>query len=207
MTNRAYHQLTSPLRVGVVAGLLVSLVLLSPISAQAEDNGSSAQADTAASSGSASNLHARSPRSPIVQMITAAPSRAKMVRRAQSWVNAHVAYNGSREYTNRFGTYRQDCSGYVSLAWRLPSSYTTRTLPDIAHRIPESRLRRGDVLLHSSTARTSGHVVLFDQWVDATHTSYLAYEETPDGGAVHHALPYPYWHGHGTYTPYRRDAT
>jgi hypothetical protein len=129
------------------------------------------------------------------------------IRRAQSWVDARVPYSQSSDFTNRFGTYRQDCSGYVSLAWALPSSYTTDTLPSVAFPIPESSLRRGDVLLHPTTRRISGHVVLFDRWADAAHTSYVAYEETPSGGASHHTIPYPYWSGHGTYTPYRRDGT
>lgn len=129
------------------------------------------------------------------------------VKRAQSWVDAHVPYSQSSTYTNRYGTYRQDCSGYVSLAWALSSSYTTATLPNVSSAISEADLRRGDVLLHLATRRISGHVVMFDRWADSAHTSYVAYEETPSGGAVHHTIPYPYWSGHGSYTPYRRDGT
>jgi hypothetical protein len=129
------------------------------------------------------------------------------VKRAQSWVDDHVSYSQSRTHTNRYGTYRQDCSGFVSLAWALPSSYTTATLPDVSSAIDESDLRRGDILLHLATRKTSGHVVMFDRWLDAAHTSYVVYEETPSTGASHHTIPYPYWSGHGTYVPYRRDGT
>jgi hypothetical protein len=133
-------------------------------------------------------------------------ARASVVR-AQSWVDQHVPYSQSARHTNRFGTYRQDCSGYVSMAWALSSSYTTATLPSDSFAIGKSALRRGDVLVHQATRSASGHVVLFDQWANSGHTSYLAYEETPSGGASHHDLPYPYWSGHGTYAPYRRDGT
>jgi hypothetical protein len=126
--------------------------------------------------------------------------------RAQSWVDAHVPYSQSHSYTNRYGTYRQDCSGYVSMAWRLASSYTTGTLPDISHPITKSALHHGDLLLHAPS-NGSGHVVLFDEWVDSTHASYIGYEESPSGGAMRHTIPYPYWDGNGTYTPYRRNAT
>jgi hypothetical protein len=129
------------------------------------------------------------------------------VKRGQSWVDDHVSYSQSRTHTNRYGTYRQDCSGFVSLAWALSSSYTTATLPDVSFAIDESDLRRGDILLHLATRKTSGHVVMFDRWVDSAHTSYVVYEETPSTGASHHTIPYPYWSGHGTYVPYRRDGT
>jgi hypothetical protein len=138
--------------------------------------------------------------------VTTAFMRASAVR-AQSWVDAHVAYSMSHTYTNRYGTYRTDCSGYVSMAWALPSSYTTATLPSISIGIAKTELRRGDVLLHKATPGGFGHVVLFDQWANSTHTSYKGYEESPNSGAVLHVLPYPYWSGHGTYLPYRRTGT
>jgi hypothetical protein len=145
--------------------------------------------------------------SPTVSVFVTTPFIRHSVKRAQSWVDAHVPYSQSHAYTNRYGTYRQDCSGFVSLAWALSSSYTTATLPQVSFIIPEQDLRRGDVLLHLATRKTSGHVVLFDRWADAAHTSYVAYEESPSGGASHHTIPYPYWRGHGTYAPYRRDGT
>jgi hypothetical protein len=127
--------------------------------------------------------------------------------RAQSWVDAGVPYSMSRTHTNQYGSYRQDCSGYVSMAWALPSSYTTATLPDVSYAITQADLRRGDILLHKATPGGSGHVVMFDAWANRAHTSYLAYEESPSSGATHHVLPYPYWSGHGTYLPYRRSGT
>lgn len=145
--------------------------------------------------------------SPTIHLaVTTAFMRTSAVR-AQSWVDAHVAYSMSHTYTNTYGTYRRDCSGYVSMAWALPSSYTTATLPNISFGIAKAELRRGDVLLHKATPGSSGHVVLFDQWANSAHTSYEGYEESPSSGAAHHVLPYPYWSGHGTYLPYRRAGT
>jgi hypothetical protein len=138
--------------------------------------------------------------------VTTAFMRTSSVR-AQSWVEAGVPYSQSHRHTNQYGTYRQDCSGYVSMAWALTSSYTTSTLPEISYRITPADLRRGDVLLHKATPGGSGHVVLFDKWANSAHTSYLGYEESPSTGATHHVLPYPYWSGHGTYLPYRRSGT
>ena len=127
--------------------------------------------------------------------------------RAQSWVDAGIPYSMSRTHTNQYGSYRQDCSGYVSLAWALPSSYTTATLPDVSYAITQADLRRGDILLHKATPGGFGHVVMFDAWANSAHTSYLGYEESPSSGATHHVLPYPYWSGYGTYLPYRRSGT
>jgi hypothetical protein len=145
--------------------------------------------------------------SPTVPVFVTTHFIRRAVVRAQSWVDAHVPYSQSSTHTNRYGTYRQDCSGYVSLAWALPSSYTTATLPGVSFAISQTDLRRGDLLLHLATHKISGHVVMFDAWADAAHTSYVAYEETPSGGASHHVIPYPYWSGHGSYVPYRRDGT
>ena len=40
-----------------------------------------------------------------------------IIARAQSWVAAQVPYSQSNYYTNQYGTYRTDCSGFVSMAW------------------------------------------------------------------------------------------
>jgi hypothetical protein len=127
--------------------------------------------------------------------------------RAQSWVNAHVSYSQTSTYSNRFGTYRRDCSGYLSMAWHLSSSYTTATLPSVSYAIGKTDLRQGDLLLHLATPSTSGHAVMFAKWANHAHTSYVAYEESPSHGAVRDTIPYPYWDGNGAYAPYRRNGT
>lgn len=130
-------------------------------------------------------------------------STSDPIARAQNWVDAGVGYSGTNWYTDENGTYRTDCSGFVSMALGLGSSYTTDTLPQVSFPIPKDDLRPGDMLLNPAPG-TAGHVVLFAAWADDAHTRYYGYESSPSGSGAHFsALPYPYWPGYGTYTPYR----
>jgi hypothetical protein len=113
--------------------------------------------------------------------------------RGNSWVAAKVSYSQKRYYANSYGRYRTDCSGFVSMMWALTSSYTTWSLPTISHVITKDQLRSGDILNSAGY-----HTVLFDAWANAAHTRYWGYEETPNPGATHHVIPYPYWSGHRT---------
>jgi hypothetical protein len=122
-----------------------------------------------------------------------ASSTSQAAVRGNSWVAAKVSYSQKRYYANGYGRYRTDCSGFVSMMWALPSSYTTRTLPKISHAITKDQLRSGDILNSAGY-----HTVLFDAWANAAHTRYWGYEETPNPGATHHVIPYPYWSGHRT---------
>src|SRR5689334_1805229 len=45
--------------------------------------------------------------------------------RAAAWVAANRAYNQSVCANTAQGTYREDCSGFVSMAWELDSSLIT----------------------------------------------------------------------------------
>ncbi|MEZ5184126.1 MAG: hypothetical protein R2720_00135 [Candidatus Nanopelagicales bacterium] len=128
------------------------------------------------------------------------------IERAQSWAKAGVGYSGSNYFTNEYGTYRTDCSGYVSMAWGLSSSYTTVTLPSVSYPIAKDALEPGDIL-NNPLPGTSGHVVLFAGWADAAQTQYFAYEESPSGGAHLSEIPYPYWPGYGTFIPRRYVGT
>lgn len=86
-------------------------------------------------------------------------SRSEVLKRAKSWVGK-ASYDQARCYTNSYGEYRADCSGYVSMAWGLPSSYLTVTLDDVSTKISHGSLKKGDVILpHSS------HVSIFSHWV------------------------------------------
>ena len=128
------------------------------------------------------------------------PGDAGAIARAQSWVDERVPYSQTAYRSNQFGTYRQDCSGYVSLAWGLPTSFTTYTLPSVAHPISKDQLRAGDIMLKP------GHTLIFDKWADESRTSYWAYEQMRPGRiATHYVVPYPYWPGQGVFVPYRKD--
>jgi len=122
-----------------------------------------------------------------------------MINRADVWVVNHVPYNQGATY----GGYREDCSGYVSMAWETSKpGYTTFTMPGISKEITKAELQNGDVLLC-----TTEHVVLFGGWADASHANYIAYEETrPGEGTVKRVTPYPYWYNTGCFIPHRYDS-
>jgi len=124
---------------------------------------------------------------------------ATMISRAQVWVNDKVPYNQGATYQG----YREDCSGYVSMAWELATpGRTTQTLPGVSHQITKAELKEGDILLD-----TAEHVVLFGGWTDAGQTEYMAYEETKPGeGTVKRATPYPYWYNQAAFKPYRYNS-
>ncbi|MEM2832823.1 MAG: discoidin domain-containing protein [Candidatus Caldarchaeum sp.] len=129
-------------------------------------------------------------------------SREEIRHRAQVWVAARVPYS----QTNYRDGYRTDCSGFVSYAWRLqdragrPLSLTTRTLPEVSYPIRKDELQSGDILLNPDPPYN--HVVIFDRWANDQRTEYWAYEMTPPK-AVYRKIPYPYFRGYGTFTPYR----
>ncbi|MGY0462749.1 peptidoglycan-binding protein [Kitasatospora sp. cg17-2] len=131
-------------------------------------------------------------------------TRASIIERAQRWVDQKVPYSMSRYWSDG---YRQDCSGFVSMAWGLGSSQTTWTLPDFAERITKAELQPGDVLIHNDPAspRSGSHVTVFGGWTDSARTRYVAYEQTSPG-ATKRVTPYAYWSNSATYLPYRYKA-
>ncbi|GAA0348567.1 FG-GAP-like repeat-containing protein [Streptomyces blastmyceticus] len=140
-------------------------------------------------------------------------SRDEVIERAKTWTDAGVPYSMNKYRTDANGTYRTDCSGFVSMAWHLASSSannygeTTGTLLDFTSSISKDSLKPGDILLNPD-AGASGHVAIFGGWANADHTKYEAYEESggePNGYAKHSTVPYPYWPGHGTFSPRRYD--
>lgn len=106
-------------------------------------------------------------------------TRAQVLERAQSWIDEHVMYSQSLYHQNRFGRYRQDCSGYVSMCWALGTSYTTATILQVAHRIGWGELQGGDAL-HRRVG-SEGHIALFVGWVDGGHTQPIVQEEFDSG--------------------------
>ncbi|GAA3498299.1 peptidoglycan-binding protein [Streptomyces prasinosporus] len=130
-----------------------------------------------------------------------ATTRAAIVERARKWVAEKVPYNMAGYW---YDGYRQDCSGYVSMAWGLPANEWTGSLGKYAEEITKDELRPGDALLFHNPADPFGasHVVLFGGWADAGRTSYVAYEQTRPH-ARRTATPYAYWSNSGRYVPYR----
>ncbi|WP_406050449.1 FG-GAP-like repeat-containing protein [Streptomyces virginiae] len=137
-------------------------------------------------------------------------SRSEVIARAKTWVDAGVPYSMTSYRTDANGRYRTDCSGFVSMAWHLSSSSannwgeTTGTLLEFTSSISKESLKPGDILLNPDPG-ADGHVVIFNGWTNAEHTRYDAYEQAGRVGAVHREIPYPYWSGHGTFSPRRYD--
>ncbi|WP_348532811.1 peptidoglycan-binding protein [Kitasatospora sp. MAP5-34] len=138
---------------------------------------------------------------PHLRSAGAATTRAAILARAQRWVDQQVPYSMSTYWSDG---YRQDCSGFVSMAWGLGSSQTTWTLPEFADRIARDDLQPGDILVRNNPddPQSGSHTVLFAGWTDSTRTHYLAYEQTRPS-TRRRATPYAYWSHSDAYIPYR----
>lgn len=129
-------------------------------------------------------------------------SHQQILERAKSWVG--VTYNGHAQHRNRFGSYRSDCSGLISMAWGLPSpGLSTRTLHTVARRLAStSDLKAGDLLLYGGK-----HAVLFNGWTDREAGTFTFFSHQLPGtkaGLRHGSMRgsvdgQPAWN----YTPYR----
>ncbi|SED30545.1 peptidoglycan-binding protein [Streptomyces sp. TLI_105] len=128
-------------------------------------------------------------------------TRAEIINRAKTWVAAQVPYSMEEYWSDG---YRQDCSGYISMAWNLRSNEWTGSLDRFAERIDRTELQPGDILLfHNPANPTRGsHVTIFGGWTDYTHTSYIAYEQTKPRTRKQ-ATPMAYWENADRYVPYR----
>ncbi|MDN0201142.1 VCBS repeat-containing protein [Streptomyces sp. S.PNR 29] len=138
--------------------------------------------------------------------LAAAPliSRQEVITRAQSWLRPSVPYSQTATHRNEYGTYRTDCSGYVSMAWGLPGpGPNTVGLLDHSYPIAKGDLKTGDILLDAQGDANTRHVVLFDRWADSAQTSYWGYEQAGDTGTVYRKIPYPYFSTPSDFKPYR----
>jgi hypothetical protein len=118
-------------------------------------------------------------------------SRVEILERARSWVDAPRRY--SQEDNDPVSGYRLDCSGFVSMTWRLAApGETTVELPDYCVLIDKDDLLPGDAVMNGGpgTYGDAGHVMLFDAWVDDTRGAFWTYEQI-SVGTVHRARLYP----------------
>ncbi|MCX4908430.1 peptidoglycan-binding protein [Streptomyces sp. NBC_00878] len=128
-------------------------------------------------------------------------TRAEIINRAKEWVAAEVPYSMSAYWSDG---YRQDCSGFVSMAWNLGGNEWTGSLDKFGVRISREQLEPGDILLfHNPADPVKGsHVVIFGGWTDYTQDSYVAYEEARPQ-ARKQATPFAYWKYPDRYLAYR----
>lgn len=122
-------------------------------------------------------------------------SRQEMINRAKSWLTASnggpVPYNQNL-YWGAEG-YRQDCSGYVSMAARIgaPGQRTVELAKaPFSTGIAMNDLRWGDIVVDPVGDGNTRHVVIFDKWADPYKTAYHAYEQRDIHGTTYRVLRY-----------------
>src|SRR5262245_10784793 len=122
-------------------------------------------------------------------------ARIQIVERAKSWLRPTVAYSQSTFHTNEYGTYRTDCSGYVSMAWALPGippnrhgGLDTVGLAVVSAEIAKADLRTGDVLLRTEGTNLTRHVTIFVHWADSHGNSYWGFEQAGGTGTIHRII-------------------
>ncbi|RSN21106.1 hypothetical protein DMC61_36295 [Amycolatopsis sp. WAC 04169] len=106
-------------------------------------------------------------------------TRDDILTRAKSWLDERVPYSQEAKHTNQYGTYRQDCSGYVSMAWGLKTARWTGDIMQVATRIDKKNLLPGDSLWVHSNAHQ--HMALFIRWADTAKTQAVVWEEYRSG--------------------------
>ncbi|MCQ4205942.1 peptidoglycan-binding domain-containing protein [Streptomyces longispororuber] len=147
--------------------------------------------------------------SELASMATASLSRDTMINRARTWLTANnggpVPYSMERNWKDG---YRQDCSGYVSMALGLGKpGLNTVGLADSRNGVTKrlgsvSQLLKGDLLIDYSTSDGDfRHVVIFEKWANASHSAYWAYEQRGTYGTTHRQLKYGI--GSDNYDPFR----
>jgi hypothetical protein len=114
-------------------------------------------------------------------------TRAQIIARAQLWVQEQVPYSQTEWFTNLNGTYRQDCSGMVSMEWDLNQNtdFWTGNLNLVSHTIAAADLLPGDILL------SDVHTILFAGWANAQHTEFDYYEEAHPGTVARYVVDAP----------------
>jgi hypothetical protein len=127
--------------------------------------------------------------------------RDTVMERGKDWYSRNVPYNQSATAwdMNNGKKYRTDCSGFISMAWKLNSSLTTSTLDTVSHVINWNDLLRGDALLLQGD-----HVQLFDKWVDANaKADFWIYEEGSTASDMNHRQIHVVTERNDGYKPYR----
>lgn len=123
-----------------------------------------------------------------------ASQRQQTLERAAVWLTANngrpVPYNQNSHWRDG---YRQDCSGYASMALGLPTpGESTVGLAGrrITRPIPMSELQPGDLVIDALGNSNTRHAVIFEKWNDDAHSSYTAYEQRGTYGTSHRSLTY-----------------
>jgi hypothetical protein len=105
----------------------------------------------------------------------ASGARKRAIERAFTWWDAQIPYSQSKYHQS----YRTDCSGFISMAWELGTSYTTADFINGGGQSSRlggySELIPGDALVRRSGG--SGHIVMFLGWNDQAKSSACVIEQ------------------------------
>lgn len=123
-------------------------------------------------------------------------TRGEVLQRAATWLTANnggrVPYSMEKNWTDG---YRQDCSGFVSMAAKLDKSGpNTVALATDKYTAPINKadMKPGDLFIDpvDEPGADFRHVVIFEKWQNAQHTEYMAYEQRGGFGTDHRPLKY-----------------
>ncbi|NYV73031.1 hypothetical protein [Streptomyces sp. UH6] len=179
--HRALHL---PAATTILAGaLLVGGVVSGPATAHSSPARQTATEQSAESAGS--------PRAAL-------STRAQTLQRARTWLTANkgrpVPYSQSARWRDG---YRQDCSGYASMAlglakgrWGGPNTVALARTRSLTRPIAMSALKPGDLVIDADGSNKTRHVVIFEKWNNPARTSYTAYEQRGSHGTTHRSLRY-----------------
>ncbi|MGW3404897.1 hypothetical protein [Streptomyces zhihengii] len=134
------------------------------------------------------------PSTAYASSVGGAISRAEILNRAEWWIDTYGAIYSQDQADAKASVtgekYRPDCSGFVSMAWRLPKDggwdRNTRSLTSYGDTagVPLDDLKPGDAILDS----VDGHVALFHKWTDSSKTDMWVYEEYSTGDPGRHVV-------------------
>ncbi|MFE9249128.1 hypothetical protein [Streptomyces sp. NPDC007088] len=122
-------------------------------------------------------------------------TRGQTLQRARVWLTANrgrqVPYSQAKKWRDG---YRQDCSGYASMALGLakpgPNTVALARTRSLTRPIAISQLKPGDLVIDAIGDSSSRHVVIFEKWNNTAHSSYTAYEQRGSHGTDHRSLTY-----------------
>src|SRR5262249_35649949 len=144
---------------------------------------------------------------PAPKSVTNGPiTRAEVIARARTWLtNPNIGYDMGGSAPAPDGVmYRSDCSGYASMALHLDApGRSTVDLPDVTYVLRDKDdLKPGDLLgiMGPSTGGAGGHVMIFVQWNDTSHTSFTVYEHSGNPDRPHKSVyDWPIQDSRGSY--------
>ncbi|WP_053731374.1 hypothetical protein [Nocardia sp. NRRL S-836] len=121
-------------------------------------------------------------------------SRQELIERAKTWLTASNGGPVPCSQSLYWGSegYRQDCSGYVSMAAKLgaPGQRTVELHSDYSVAIAVNDLSWGDIVVDPVGTGLTRHVVIFDRWADPYRSGYWAYEQRDVHGTSHRVVRY-----------------